>query len=82
MTAATYRINQYLTERAMSADLDYDAIHTFHRGTERQASLLASDLFALLGEVRRLRDIETAARVQYDAYGAYPGLIAALEAKP
>ena len=82
MSAATQRIHQYLAERATAADLDYDNIHTFHPGTTRRASLRASDLYALLGELKRLRDIETAARVQHEAYGAHPGLIAALEVKP
>ena len=38
----------------------------------------AKALAGAAAEIERLRKIEAAARVQYDAYGAYPGLIEAL----
>ena len=38
----------------------------------------AAEIERLRAEIDRLRKIEDAARVQHDAYGAYPGLIEAL----
>lgn len=41
--------------------------------------VMSAEVDVLLAEINRLRKIEAAAKVQHEAFGAYPGLVEALQ---